>query len=82
VNVHRNEAEAQAQVSKLAKDGIPAYVVPVPTGEEHLSGSYWRVRVGRFDSRADAKRYGASVLEAMGLKFWIDRKSNETGKNG
>lgn len=77
VNVHRSEADAQAQIAKLAKDGIPAYTVAFQSGEEHLSGSYWRVRVGRFSSRADAQRYGSSVLEPKGLKFWIDKKSNE-----
>lgn len=77
VNVHRSEADAQAQIAKLAKDGIPAYTVAFQSGEEHLSGSYWRVRVGRFSSRADAQKYGSSVLEPKGLKFWIDKKSNE-----
>ena len=76
VNVHRSEADAQAQIAKLAKDGIPAYTVAFQSGEEHLSGSYWRVRVGRFSSRADAQKYGSSVLEPKGLKFWIDKKSN------
>jgi cell division protein FtsN len=78
VNVHRSQAEAEAQVAKLAKDGIPAYTVAFQAGEEHLSGSYWRVRVGRFASRAEAQKYGSSVLEPKGLKFWIDRKSNES----
>lgn len=77
VNVHRSQAEAEAQIAKLAKDGIPAYTVAFQAGEEHLSGSYWRVRVGRFASRADAQKYGTSVLEPKGLKFWIDKKSNE-----
>jgi cell division septation protein DedD len=77
VNVHRSRAEAEAQVAKLAKDGIPGYAVAFQAGEEHLSGSYWRVRVGRFASRADAQKYGVSVLEPKGFKFWIDKKSNE-----
>ena len=78
VNVHKSEAEAKAQISKLGKAGIPAYSVPVPTGDANLSGNYWRVRVGRFDSRAAAQTYGKSILEPKGLKFWIDRKSNES----
>jgi len=77
VNVHRSQSEAEAQVAKLAKDGIGAYSVAFQAGEEHLSGNYWRVRVGRFASRADAQKYGTSVLEPKGLKFWIDKKSNE-----
>lgn len=81
VNVHRSEAEAQGQVGKLGQQGIPAYAVPIRTGDANLSGNYWRVRVGRFVSRADAQAYGTSILEPKGLKFWIDRKSNENGKN-
>lgn len=77
VNVHRSEAEAKTQIAKLGQVGIPAYAVPVPTGDANLSGNYWRVRVGRFSSRADAQKYGTSVLEPKGLKFWIDRKANE-----
>lgn len=78
VNVHKSEAEAKAQIAKLGQAGIPAYAVPVPTGDANLSGNYWRVRVGRFATRADAQTYGKSVLEPKGLKFWIDRKSNES----
>lgn len=78
VNVHKSEAEAKAQISKLGQVGIPAYAVPVPTGDANLSGNYWRVRVGRFTTRADAQTYGRSVLEPKGLKFWVDRKSNES----
>lgn len=78
VNVHKSEADAKAQIAKLGQAGIPAYAVPVPTGDANLSGNYWRVRVGRFATRADAQTYGKSVLEPKGLKFWIDRKSNES----
>ncbi len=78
VNVHKSEAEAKAQIAKLGQVGIPAYAVPVPTGDANLSGNYWRVRVGRFTTRADAQNYGKSVLEPKGLKFWVDRKSNES----
>ena len=43
-----------------------------------LAGRYWRVRVGRFRSRAEAQSYGEAKVNPKGLKFWIDRKSNET----
>ncbi len=78
VNVHKSEPEAKAQIAKLGQMGIPAYAVPVPTGDANLSGNYWRVRVGRFTTRTDAQTYGKSILEPKGLKFWIDRKSNES----
>ncbi len=77
VNVHRSQADAMAQVAVLAQWKIVAYAIPVPTGDAKLSGNYWRVRVGKFLSRDAAQAYGKSVLERHGLKFWIDRKSNE-----
>ncbi|MEN9308762.1 MAG: hypothetical protein RL173_2694 [Fibrobacterota bacterium] len=77
VNVHRSEADAKAQIAKLGQQGIPAYAIPVPTGDATLSGNYWRVRVGRFQSRAEAQGFGKSVLEPKGLKFWVDKKTNE-----
>ena len=78
VNVHKSEAEADAQVAKLGSQGIPAYSVAVPSEGAGLAGRYWRVRVGRFRSRADAQAYGQRRIASKGLKFWIDRKSNET----
>lgn len=77
VNVHRSEDDAKAQIAKLGQQGIPAYAIPVPTGDATLSGNYWRVRVGRFQSRAEAQGFGKSVLEPKGLKFWVDKKTNE-----
>jgi len=82
VNIHKTEADARAQVAKLAAAGIPAYALPVPTDGAGLAGQYWRVRVGRFASRAAAQAYGQSRIVPRGLKFWIDRKSNESRPGG
>lgn len=81
VNIHKSEADARAQIAKLAAKGIPAYAVPVSTEGAKLAGQYWRVRVGRFLSRADAQAYGDRMVVPAGLKFWIDRKSNEHGSS-
>jgi len=78
VNVHKSEADASGQVAKLASEGIPAYSVVVPTEGGGLAGRYWRVRVGRFKTRAEAQSYGETRILPRGLKFWIDRKSNES----
>ncbi|GEM_PF-3408832 len=82
INIHKSEAEARAQVQKLAEQGIPAYAIPVPTGETKLSGDYWRVRVGRFRERAKAQAWGEANIVPRGLKFWVDKKANENRSAG
>jgi cell division septation protein DedD len=82
VNIHKSEADAKAQIAKLAAQGIPAYAIPVPTEGAKLAGQYWRVRVGRFKSRAQAQAYGDRKVVPAGLKFWIDKKSNELHSAG
>ncbi|MBK9579172.1 MAG: SPOR domain-containing protein [Fibrobacterota bacterium] len=82
INIHKSEAEARAQVQKLAEQGITAYAIPVPTGETKLSGDYWRVRVGRFKERAKAQAWGEANIVSRGLKFWVDKKSNENRSAG
>jgi len=81
IDIHKSESDALKAVQKLATRGIPAYIVPA-AADAGLSGSYWRVRVGRFASRADAQSYGENVLKPAGLKFWIDRKANEPAGGG
>lgn len=82
INIHKSEAEARAQVQKLASQGITAYAIPVPTGETGLSGDYWRVRVGRFKDRSQAQAWGEANIVSRGLKFWVDKKSNENRSAG
>jgi hypothetical protein len=82
VNVYKSEAEAKGQIARFAAQGIPAYSIAVPTEGAGLAGQYWRVRVGRFTSRAEAQAYGDRKIVPGGLKFWIDRKSNETRSGG
>lgn len=77
INIYKSEAEAKSHVAKLAAEGIPAYALPVPTGGTGLSGNYWRVRVGRFTTRAQAQAWGDAEIAPRGMKFWVDKKSNE-----
>lgn len=81
VGIHKSETGARAMVSKLGSNGIPAYVVQA-AANAGLSGSYWRVRVGRFALRADAQKFGESVLKPAGYSFWVDRKANEAPAAG
>lgn len=81
VGIHKSEEGANAMVAKLGAKGIPAYVVQAASGAG-LSGSYWRVRVGRFVARSDAQKYGDMVLKPAGQSFWVDRKANEAPAAG
>jgi len=76
VDIYKSEEDAKRGVAKFAAKGIPTYILQA-AANAGLSGSYWRVRVGRFLSRADAQTYGDQVLKPAGTSFWIDRKSNE-----
>lgn len=82
VSIHKSEADAKAQVAKLSAQGIRAYAIAVPTAETGLAGQYWRVRVGRFRSRSEAQSFGDHKIVPAGLKFWIDKKSNESRAGG
>jgi cell division septation protein DedD len=81
VGIHKSEEGARGMIAKLAAKGIPSYVVQAASNAG-LSGSYWRVRVGRFAARADAQKFGDKVLVPGGYSFWIDRKSNEAPAAG
>jgi len=82
VSIHKTKADADAHIAKFAAEGIPAYAIPVPTDGAALAGQYWRVRVGRFTSRAAAQAFADKRLVPEGLKPWIDRKSNEARADG
>lgn len=81
VGIHKSEEGARGMIAKLSVKGIPAYVVQAASNAG-LSGSYWRVRVGRFVARSDAQKFGDKVLVPGGYSFWIDRKSNEAPAAG
>jgi cell division septation protein DedD len=82
VSIHETKADADAHIAKFAAEGVPAYAIPVPTDGAGLAGQYWRVRVGRFTSRAAAQAFADKHLVPEGLKPWIDRKSNESRSDG
>jgi len=62
---------------KLEKKGFPAYVVSVENPTTQLIGTYYRVRIGGFDSSADAKYFGENMLRPLGYDFWVDTRSND-----
>jgi|GEM_PF-1798940 hypothetical protein len=78
----QKKVDADARIAKFATEGIPAYAIPVPTDGAGLAGQYWRLRVGRFTSRAAAQAFADKRLVPEGIKPWIDRKSNESRSDG
>ncbi len=58
-----NEADAKAAVASLAAAGFEAYVVRADLGAR---GVWYRVRVGRFESRDDARKTAAKLRSSGG----------------
>lgn len=58
-----NEADAKAAVASLAAAGFEAYVVRADLGAR---GVWYRVRVGRFESREDARKTAAKLRSSGG----------------
>lgn len=77
VGLHKTRESAERQVAQLRRKGIATYVVEMQAQQTDLSGTYFRVRIGRFASRAQALEYGKSVLDPLKLSFWADLKKNE-----
>ena len=61
VSIQSSKRAANGIVSKLAENGIKAYVAEVENPGE-LEGTYYRIRVGYFESSANAQEYGKQVL--------------------
>jgi len=76
VGVFPNESTAKNLVNKLGKNGIKAYYVKT-NNPAMLMGSYYRVRIGYFNRRADATDYAESKLSPLGYEWWVDRAKNE-----
>jgi hypothetical protein len=62
---------------ELKEKGYPSYVVEA-YNPGALSGTFYRVRIGAFSTRADATAFGENILKPAGFDYWVDRKSGET----
>lgn len=83
VSVFKSSRQAAALVEKLAAQGYPAYVAEVENPTPEMSGTYHRVRIGRFQKIADAKAFGEGTLRPAGFDFWVDnRKNDQVGAGG
>lgn len=77
VAVFKSKRQAAALVEKLANSGYPAYVAEVENPVPELSGTYHRVRIGKFLHIPDAKSFGENTLKPLGYDFWVDNKKND-----
>lgn len=77
VAVFKSKRQAANLVEKLANSGYPAYVAEVESPVPDLSGTYHRVRIGKFLNITDAKSFGENTLKPNGYDFWVDNKKND-----
>ncbi|MCY3761771.1 MAG: SPOR domain-containing protein, partial [Gemmatimonadetes bacterium] len=71
VGVYSDVLKAAERVTELSALGYPAYVIAQPDGKG------FRVRIGYFGTREDARAFGDIFSEDHGSDFWIDRRVNE-----
>ena len=60
---------ARAMVLSLSASGWPAYLVEPADGD-----SLYRVRVGTYDTRADAQKMAVDLERVLGMKLWLIRE--------
>jgi len=82
VSVFKSSRQAANLVEKLAAQGYPAYVAEVENPTPEMSGTYHRVRIGRFQRIADAKAFGENTLRPAGYDYWVDNKKNDAVGSG
>ena len=69
VSAYRNRREAEAMAGRLSAKGYAAYVMAPAPGAPNL----FRVRIGKFTTRADADRVVARLKREERLDPWIVR---------
>lgn len=76
VSIQSSKRAADGIVKKLAEQGIKSYIAEVENPGE-LEGTYYRIRVGYFQTSADAQEYGKQVLKALNFAWWVDKRKND-----
>ena len=76
VSIQPSKKGADAILKKLSDNGITGYVKEVENPGE-LEGTYYRVRVGYFETIQKAQEYGKQTLTALGFAWWVDNSRND-----
>lgn len=64
---------AQAEIKRLQRKGYPAYVESIDLGR---TGVWYRIKIGRFKTKADALRLAKKIENSEGIKPVILEKRN------
>ena len=72
-----SRAGANRLAARVKGMGFPAYIIEVQNPTPTLTGTFYRVRIGDFDSQISATAFGESALKPAGLDYWVDRKAND-----
>ena len=76
ISIQPSKNNANAIVEKLSSNNIEAYIADVENPGE-LEGTYYRVRIGYFESIESAQNFGKQTLERLGYAWWVDNKGND-----
>ena len=76
VSIQSSKRAADGIVKKLAENNVKAYIAEVENPGE-LEGTYYRIRVGYFESSADAQEYGKQILTPLNFAWWVDKSKND-----
>ena len=76
VSIQSSKKAADGIVKKLAENNVKAYIAEVENPGE-LEGTYYRIRVGYFESSAAAQEYGKQVLSPLNYAWWVDMSKND-----
>ncbi len=72
-----SEDIADDVAKKFEKKGYPIYVAEVKNPTPMLMGTYFRIRIGGFETMTDARSFGEGSLVKDGYDYWIDNRSND-----
>ncbi|MCU0609939.1 MAG: SPOR domain-containing protein [Chitinispirillaceae bacterium] len=74
----RGRGYAGRMARRFTEQGFPAYVIEVQDPTPAMPGIFYRVRIGRFATRAAATAFCENVLRPAGIEYWVDRTANES----
>jgi cell division septation protein DedD len=66
-----DQTRARRTLESLERLGLPAYIVEPPASDPDAP---YRVRVGRYETRAEAQQVAAGLQKARGERFWVIRE--------
>ncbi len=81
ISASRSEEGANQLSQKMKDEGFPAYVAVVESPTPDNVGTFYRVRIGFFNTVSSAKAFGEHIA-SMGYSWWVDNHSNDNVGTG